>query len=490
MRTDPKLKQQYRTIVSYVGLVLLMSGILMCTPLVALIAWPEEWVYALSFILPAAVLSGIGMVLWRVVRPRVTIILTLKEGGVVVLISWIVVLLFSACPFMNIQGFSFTQAVFESVSGWTTTGLSVIDVSKAPHVLLLWRSIMQLAGGAGLVIIMLAAIAGPMGPGLSIAEGRSDQLVPHVRRSVELVLVIYTGYSLLGFVMYLFAGMSPFDSINHAFTAVSTGGFSTKPMSISEWDSAAIEAVSIPLMILGNLNFLTAYMLLNGKLKYVYRNGEIRFMVLLIVIAVPALFILLCANIYPSLGKSFRVALFETVSALTTTGFTSTVYTKWDDVGKGILILLMIIGGGTCSTAGGMKQYRIYLLCKSLLVELRRPFLPRTAVIEYYIWVGDRKDFISDVHIRQVALFISLYMLTFIMGTGIIAAHGFWIGDAMFEFASSLSTVGLSVSITSASSPPLLLWTETIGMFLGRLEFIVIIVSIRKIFRDMVSFLR
>jgi trk system potassium uptake protein len=153
----------------------------------------------------------------------------------------------------------FSRALFESVSGWTTTGLSVVDVTSAGPMILFWRSIIQLAGGAGLAIIMMSAIVGPTGVGISSAEGRSDQLVPHVRQSARLVLIIYTCYALPEPLAYRMAGMSLFDAVNHSFAAVSTGGF-PRVESIGYWDSTAIEAVTLPLMLLGNLSFVTAWL--------------------------------------------------------------------------------------------------------------------------------------------------------------------------------------------------------------------------------------
>lgn len=490
MRADITLQKRYRAILSYTGLILLLGGLLMLTPLLALAARPGEWVHSVGFVLPAVVLAGIGTGIWRAFRLKGPVVLTVQDGGVVVLLSWVVVCLFSAWPFMAVQRLGFTQAVFESVSGWTTTGLSVIDVATATHLILLWRSIMQLAGGAGLAIIMLAAITGPVGPGLSAAEGRSEQLVPHVRESAELVMVIYSGYALLGILAYWLAGMAPFDAVNHAFTAISTGGFSTRPESIGHWDSAAIEAVTMLLMILGNLNFLTAYVLLHGKLQAVHRNGEVRLMGVLIPACAFVLFVFVCRGIYPALGRSARVAIFETVTALTTTGFSTTSYGNWGSLGFLVLIVLMLIGGGTCSTAGGIKQYRVYLLFKSVLWHLRRSLLPRTAVVQNRIWQGEQKDFVSDKRIGQVATFMFLYLATYFLGAGILAAHGYGLKESLFEFASALGTVGLSVGVTSPDAPGLVLWTETLGMFLGRLEFFVVMVTLGRIVRDCLAMLQ
>lgn len=489
MRKDIRLKSRYAEILSYTGIILALSGFLILTPLLALFAWPEELVHWLDFFLPAVLLSGAGIVLWRAFR-RPTINLSVQEGGVVVLLTWVTVILFSCWPLMTVQNLNFTQAVFECVSGWTTTGLSVVDVTQATHLILLWRSIMQLAGGAGLAIIMLAAIAGPVGHGLSLAEGRSDQLAPHVRDSAKLVLVIYAGYALVGALAYWAAGMTFFDAVNHTFAAISTGGFSTRVESIGYWDSPTIELITMVLMFFGNMNFLTAYLLLQGKLKAFYRNGEMRVMATVTPLFALAVFFLVCRSIYPSLGKSARVAIFETFSALTTTGFSTVSYNNWSSFGILALVILMLIGGGTCSTAGGIKQYRIYILFKSLIWELRSFFLPGTAVVENYVWQGELKDYIKDSRIRQVANFVFLYLVTYFVGSGILAAYGIGIGESLFEFASAVGTVGLSIGVTTADSPAGVLWTETMGMFLGRLEFIVIFVSTAKIIRDSYAMLR
>jgi len=484
VRRDIHLKSRYAEIISYTGLILTLSGFLLLTPLLVLAAWPEESEHWPGFLLPAILLSGTGVAVWRTFRRQASINLSVQEGGVVVLLTWITVILFSAWPLMAVQKLDFTQAVFESMSGWTTTGLSVVDVTKSTHLILLWRSIMQLAGGAGLAIIMLTAIAGPVGPGLTLAEGRSDQLAPHVRESAKLVLKIYSGYALMGTFAYWMVGMSFFDAVNHTFAAISTGGFSTRVESIGYWDSPTIELITMTLMFFGNMNFLTAYLILQGKLKAVSRNGELRVMATVTPLFALAVFFLVCRSIYPSLGKSVRVAIFETFSALTTTGFSTVSYSNWNSVGILALVVLMLIGGGTCSTAGGIKQYRVYILFKSLLWELRSSFFPSTAVVKNYVWQGEWKDYIKDSHIRHVANFVFLYLVTYFVGSGILAAHGYGIGESLFEFASSVGTVGLSVGVTTPDAPAGVLWAETIGMFLGRLEFMVIFVSTAKIIRD------
>lgn len=477
----------YSNIFHYTGLILILAGVLMLLPLLLLFFYPDEINQFWGFAVPAIMIISIGVLFWLSFRNRNGQALDIRQSAVIVVLSWITVCLFSAWPFIVIQGLNFTHAIFESVSGWTTTGLSVVDVEKSSHVILLWRSIMQWAGGAGLAIIMLATIVGPTGPALGIAEGRSQQLVPQVRQSAKIVMMIYAGYAIVGVIAYIFAGMNTFDAINHTLAAISTGGFSTKTDSIGHWNSLYVEAVTLPLMILGSVNFLTAYLVLHGKFKAVSKSGDIRLMLLLFPVCSAALFFLVCTGLYPTLSKSVRVAVFETATALTTTGFSTVGYGNWNSFGFLLIIVLMLIGGGACSTAGGMKQYRIYVLYKSFIWEIKRFFLPRTAITENYIWQGEQKDFISEARIRQIGTFVFLYMATFALGSLIIASTGVGLKESLFEFASALGTVGLSVGVTGPQASPVILWTEIFGMLLGRLEFFVLITGIIKVFRDLLS---
>jgi len=484
MRENEYLRQHYAAILSSVGMILLLSAGVMLTPLLLLIMHPEEAAHASAFGLPAGCLAFLGIGLRRLFRPASKITLSIQEGGIIVLISWIWVLLFSAWPFVSALGLPFSRALFESVSGWTTTGLSVVNVNGANPLILFWRSVMQLAGGAGLAIIMMSAIVGPTGVGISSAEGRSDQLVPHVRQSARLVMIIYASYAGFGTLAYWIAGMSPFDAINHAFAAVSTGGFSTHADSIGYWDSVTIEAVTLPLMLLGNLSFVTAWFLWRGRLRLVARNAEVRLLAVLIPLSAAAMFLLTSQAIYPRLGKSVRVAVFETFTAVTTTGFSTVGYGDWNAFGVFLLIVLMLIGGGTCSTAGGIKQVRIYLLWKLLFWDLRRSLMPQTAILERPLWEGNRRVFVDDAKVWQVAVFVFLYLAAYTLGVMLLCACGYGLGDSLFEFASAIGTVGLSVGVTSAQMPDTALWAEIIAMFLGRLEFIVIIVSLLKLGKD------
>ena len=329
MRKAGLLRKKYGHILSCLCQILCLFGGITLTPLICCLVWGNERGDTVAFALPGILLVTAGGFGWRRLGRNADQELSLSDGGVIVLLAWLCVSVAASIPFMlGSVGLSFSHAVFESVSGLTTTGLTLVDVSQASHAILIWRSILQLLGGAGLAIMMMAALIGPSSPVVSAAEGRADQLVPHVRRSARVVLALYAGYVALGFTGYSVVGLSPFDALAHTFTAVATGGFSTQQDSIGYWDSPAVEGVTIVLMILGNLNFVTAWLLVTGNFRAFARNGEIRLFGSLALGAACVLFLLTTYGAYVSLGKACRTALFESISALTGTGFTTIDYTK------------------------------------------------------------------------------------------------------------------------------------------------------------------
>jgi trk system potassium uptake protein TrkH len=246
----------------------------------------------------------------------------------------------------------------------------------------------------------------------------------------------------------------------------------------------AVEAVTFPLMLLGNLSFVTAWFFWRGKLRLVSRNGELRLIAVLIPLSAAAMFFLTCRTLYPRLGTSIRVAAFQTVTAITTTGYSTVGFNDWNAFGLFLVIVLMLIGGGTCATAGGIKQFRVYLLSKLIIWEIKRNLLPRAAVLERPIWEGNRRVFVDDARVRQVAVFVFLYLGIYVLGVMLLCTCGYSLGDSLFEFASAIGTVGLSVGVTSAQMPDTALWAEILAMFLGRLEFIVVIVGLLKLVKD------
>ena len=477
------LGQKYRAIFGYTGLMGAIAGTTILFPLIALIAYPEETKLAWGFLIPGLFLVVLGLSLWCQLNYSSTS-LNVQDGSIIVVLSWLIAIAFGIIPFVTISGLNFTQAVFESTSGWTTTGLSVIDVSQASHLILLYRSTIQLVGGAGFAILTLSAIIAPAGIGIATAEGRTEQLVPNVQRSAKLVLNIYTGYVAVGIVALKLAGMNWFDAVNHAFAALSTGGFSTRAASLGYWDSPVIEGVTIVLMLLGTLNFLTSYLLLTGKFFSVIRNSELKLQALVVPLGITILLLGVISRLDVTFNKALRIAFFETITALSTSGFSTVSYTNWNSIGWLVLIVLMLIGGGTGATAGGIKQFRIYALYRGVVWEVRRQLLPKDAITEPDVWQGETRHFLCDRQLRQISMFVFIYLGIYLAGSTIIASYGYSLAESLFEYASALSTVGLSVGVTVPDAPIGLLWTEIAGMFLGRLEFFPVFIGLIRLFQD------
>ncbi|PIJ63393.1 potassium transporter [Mesotoga sp. HF07.pep.5.2.highcov] len=478
------LKQRYRLVFGYLGNLFVFFPIVLLIPLLYCIWYPEDFLQSLAFVEAASISFVIGMALKLTMKVRPGSPISVQEGAIVVLFSWVMAIILSALPFIFAGYFNFTQAVFESTSGWTTTGLTLTDVETIPGSFLLWRSMMQYLGGAGIAIIMMSAILGPAGLGLYKAEGRMDNLVPNIKSSTRTIAVIYGSYAIAGIIMYRIAGMNLFDAINHSLTALATGGFSTKARSIAEFNSVSVEIVTIVLMLLGATGFGIHYTIWKRNFRAFWKNGEPKLMFVILAIFTPLLMTGTLSIFYSSATEQFRHSVFQAVSALTGTGFSTVDFVPWNHFGIYLIILLMIFGGDLDSTSGGLKQYRLFALIKILWLEIRKYFLPKDAILKEEIWKGETKRYIDNSLVKEILLVFSLYFLTYAIGTGVLMAYGHSMAFSAFEYASALSTVGLSVGITAPNAPAGLIWAETIGMFLGRLEFLVVIYAITKLMRD------
>lgn len=490
MRQKAYLRGRYRALLHSLAEFLLVIGGLHLVPLLLIPFYPDEAYLAGGFVLAGIPLMAFALIVRRTLGAKDPLNLSLQEGSVIVVAMWIVTILVSAIPFMVNLNMTLPQALFESSSGYTGTGITVVDVTTTPNIMLFFRSFIQLAGGTGFAIIVLGAGAGGGALwGLVAAEGRTDQLAPHVRETASIVLRIYSAYVIFGIIALRVAGMSWFDAINHAFTALATGGFSTKAQSIGYWDSALIEGVIIILMILGTTNFLVAYTLFQRKFRAATRNGELRLMLVVCVVATVSLYFIVTRHVYEG-DKALRVAVFETVSAISNAGFNLIDYRAWFDFGWLVLIALMLIGGGTGSTAGGIKQMRVYILYKSIMWEIKRAFMPRHAVNEPAIWQGERRELLNDRLVRQTALFIGMYVFVFLLGSAVMTAYGYPLRDSLFEVSSALGNVGMSVGIIRPDMPPELLVFQAGLMLLGRLEIFAVIVGILKVTSDIPTLVR
>lgn len=474
-----RIQQKKKIIYSYMGVILIVISSIMGFSAFSTFLFNESYIFW-SFAKPSLISLLVGLVLRYYNKTENNFSIKSSEGGIIVILSWILAILISTWPFIDLKILNFTQALFETTSGWTTTGLSVVDVTSVPKSILLFRSTMQYFGGSGLAVATMALLLGPAASTLYGAEGRTDRLLPNIKKSVKLIMSLYTGFTVLGILLYLIAGMNLFDSVNHSIAAISTGGFSTRVGSIGEFESALIEFITIFLMLIGTINFAAHYVLLKGNYKKFIKIDEIQFLFKLLIVIIPVAFFSLY-NLYDSFSKTLRVSIFDFISALSTTGFSSVSYSDWSELTIFLMIILMIIGGGSGSTAGGLKLHRGNLIIKSIWFNIRSKIMPKNNIKVDSLMRPEGEVFLDDRYIQDTLSFGYLYIFFLILGSVILMLNGFGALESIFEYASCLSTVGLSLGITSPNLPPSILLVMSFGMFLGRLEFLVIIVTILKI---------
>ena len=310
---DSKFKS-YKLIGYYLGIFTMMIGLIILFPLIMLIFYPEESNNAYCFIIPGISLIFLGYLCHFFFKDVQKDNLQKGQDSLLVVLVWIISIISSAFPFMLTGKYNFTQAVFECTSGYTTTGLSVVDVANTPKIFLFFRSVMLFVGGVGLVLVLTAAISDRYGLRLYNAEGHNDKLLPNLAKSARLILAIYSGYILLGTIAYCIAGMSLFDAVNHSIAALSTGGFSTRAENILYYHSVAIDIISDVLMLLGSTNFMIHLYLVRGKLKYVWKHCETRFLLISFLVAVPVLTTILFATNYADFGNSLNISVFNFIT--------------------------------------------------------------------------------------------------------------------------------------------------------------------------------
>lgn len=474
-----------RLLLGYMGIVMILAGVITLLPLLTLVFYPEELDQARYFIVPGTASMLAGYLLSQVLRGRRAGKLERNQEMVVVLGTWAIAIFVTAVPFVLTGSYTFAQAMFETTSGLSTTGLSVVDTGTASHIFLVHRTVLLFFGGIGLVLVMTSVLSDVYGMRLYHAEGHSDRLLPNLIESARLIIGIYSGYILGGTILYVILGMSLFDAWNHAVAALSTGGFSTHPESIGYYNSPAIELVTIVLMLLGSTNFFVHLLLLKGKLKDFFGHCETRLTLYLLACFVPVTAALLMGGLCSGLPESLRVALFQAVSALTTTGFqTVESFEPWTPALLLLMTLLMLVGGSAGSTAGGLKLYRVYAMLKEIVWNLMRNIRPDRVVFSGQINRGGRREVLSEKEKLEIHGFFFLYLILFAAGTFVFCCFGYPVEDSMFEFSSALSTVGLSVGITAYDASPVIHWTATAGMFVGRLEIYVVLIAAARMLSD------
>lgn len=475
----------YPLVLNYLGAFSILIGLIILSPLTLTIFWSQERSDAHYFVIPALVAFFFGgLTLW-VFKGKKKGHLAHNHDAVLVVGTWFLAILFSSFPFLLSGQLTFTESVFEAASGYSTTGLTVVDVESMSHIFLLFRSLMQLFGGVGLVLLITSFVSNQYGMRLYSAEGHGDKLVPNLLRSARTILSIYMLYIVLGVILYVIFDMPFFDAVNHSISAVATGGFSVKAESIGYYDSIPIEIVTMILMVLGGTNFFVHLLIMKKKFKLVFRHVEIRFLGLLSLIFIPIFVISLIRFNQFSFGEAFRVGTFHYLTTITTTGLqtVSSIHIFPTSLLFAMLILMMI-GAGMGSTAGGMKLFRVALAFKSVYWNIRDALGHKKMIRPRFINRLGTNRAVTNEDINDNYTFLIVYLIILVIGITIFTFNGYNFHDSIFEFTSTLGTIGLSSGIIGSNPSNVILWTGVVGMLIARLESYVIIIALSKVLID------
>lgn len=466
---------------------MMLVGVLVAVPLLVAPFNAQDIQYIWSFIIPASfsILSGFTLYVYGRKKRDVTYTLgwkpSMQQSSIIVMFAWLWGILIGALPFFVSGQLLFTQALFESISGWTTTGLSVMDTSITPKIFLFHRSFMQFCGGLGFVMMMNMFIQEKQSMGLYHAEGHSDKLLPNLRKTTQLIFMMYGGLLVAGTILYQTVGMGFFESLVHAMCALSTGGFSTRMNSIGDYNSIGIEIVTALLMLFGTTNFAVLFLIFKLKWKKVARISEVQLLFWLSCICIPVFAFGLYHDQQYTGMESFRIAAFNVLSAISTTGYSSIGFTNLPPASLGITIVLMLIGGGIGSTAGGIKLERVYVSMKLITQNVHSRIHPSRSVHPVYYYKAQGKNMIDDKLIRETTAHVFSYMSIIVIGTiALSIAANCTLVEALFEFSSAFGTVGLSIGITSPNLNNGAMLVEMFGMLLGRLEIFIVFIAIHS----------
>ncbi len=472
----------WRFIGRTIGVLLVLLGLSMAAPLGAALLYHEG--ATLLFLDAIGLTLGAGLILIFASRHMdPTAYISQQAGMATVALAWVAVCLFGALPFYLSPDFTSTaDAVFESVSGFTTTGSSVMtQIEAASKSLLLWRSLIQWLGGMGIIVLSLAVLPflGVGGIQLYRAEVPSpvpDKLTPRLSDSAKILWMVYLGFTLAEIVMLFAGGMGIYDAINHAFTTMPTGGFSTRNASVAAYNSAYFDYVIVLFMVLAGINFSLHYQLLRGRPLVFWRDSECRFFLSLTLILTLVMTWDLWGGVYESVTDAFRYASFQVVSIITTTGYATADYEKFPGLSQVLLLICMFIGASAGSTGGGIKCARVMVCCKYCYREVFKILHPRSIS-----QVSINGFPVSDALIRSIMGFLGLYLGIYLISTILLAAMGVDMMTAIGAVAACIGNIGpgfgsVGPAENFAHLPAAGKWLLSWCMLAGRLEIYTIII--------------
>ena len=460
-------------------LLLVTAGCLLLPAMVALIYHEPDWRHFLLAAGLGGVCAGLALVFLRDAPD-----LRIREGFAVVTFGWFTVGLLGALPFwFSGQIPSFTDAVFESISGFSTTGASILtDIAGRSHATLFWRAMTHWLGGMGIVLLAVAILPllGVGGMQLFRAEVPgpvAERLTPRIRETAKRLWGVYLLLTVLEVLALLVAGMGLFDAVCHAFATMATGGLSTNVQSVGGFGSAAVEWIIIVFMIMAGINFSLHYLALTGRWRSYFRDEEFRFYFVILGLATALVVTaLVVARYYDDAGTTVRNAVFQVVSITTTTGFGTADYLLWPPLTHALLLMLMAVGGCAGSTGGGIKVMRVLFLLKHAKLELRKMLHPRGV---FTVWFNNRA--LSPSLQTNVLGFFLLFMVVYGCGVLILTFGGRDLVTAVGATAASLGNIGPGLGEVGPTSnyAGFFVWEKWLLMLLmiiGRLEIFTVLV--------------
>ena len=472
---------RFRQIFRLIGILNFFLGLSMIAPLIVSFIYSDG--SSLPILYSFIITSGSGIALFLLIKTNEYPSLSQKEGMAIVTLGWLSAGFFGSLPFLFAGSIGhITDAYFESISGFTTTGASILgDIESLPNGILFWRSLTQWMGGMGIIVLSIAILPflGVGGMQLYKAETPSpvvDKLQPRISETAKTLWKVYLFITLLEIGFLFVGGMPLFDSICHAFSTMPTGGFSTQSASIAQYNSAYFEGVITFFMILAGVNFSLHFKFLKGDFRVFGRDPECRVFLSILAILILLVTLNIYGTAYHSMGNAFRHATFQVTSIITTTGFVTGNYANWPGLSQIILLLCMFIGAMAGSTGGAIKVMRIILLVKHGYQEIFRLIHPHAV---RSIKLGG-KPVPAEV-LNSIGGFFILYLGLFILAVIIMAAIGLDIVTSFASVAATIGNVGPGFGLVGPvknylSIPDLGKWVLIFCMLLGRLEIYTVII--------------
>lgn len=475
-----------RTIIRIFGFLLFIEGIFMWFSIPVSLIFREQ--DSLQFLLSGAITSAAGALAIFFTR-KSHLELNRRDGYVIVTGGWILFSIFGTLPFLltgSITGY--TDAFFETISGFTTTGASILNnIEELSHGVLFWRSITQWLGGMGIILLSLIILPflGIGGMQLFSAEVPSptpDKLHPHVKDTAKRLWMIYVVFTLAETLLLWAGEMGLFDAVCHSFTTMATGGYSTKQASIAHWNSPYIHYVITFFMFLAGTNFTLAYFGMHGQFRKIWANEEFRWYLSFIGVFALLVTIGLFFSAGRGLEHSFRSSIFQVVSILTTTGYATTDYLQWAPWLVVLIFIMMFFGGSAGSTGGGPKIMRMVILLKNSTQELKRMIHPN-AIIPVRL----NKQAVEERVVTNVLAFIAFYGVIAVISMAVMSALGNDFDTSIGAVAASLGNIGPGIgdvgpALNYADIHVAGKWYLSFLMLVGRLELFTVLVLFSPMF--------